>query len=388
MARSVTAVVTSGGVCVGEVGPFEVEVPWWPEVESVVAYLQPILGVPVVVLRLVHADGEGALDGHVVYHVDATGTTATLPPTSVDLGNGAARRAAWANLDSLTELLMWAQDTLAALGRPATGPVEQRKTWNLAGLFRLPTAAGPVWLKTLPPFAADERRAMAAFAAVDPTLVPAVLAGERDRLLLEHLPGEDCWDADAAVIADGVRRVVAAQHTLDVVPWLPDRRTPAMIEQIDALLDRDLGLTPEEIAAARALRPRWAELDDCGLPDTIAHGDLHAGNMRSAGGPAAVLDFADAYVGNPVVDGLRLVDFLHASKHEAVTTAWVDAWRSLRPDTDPARALVVADPLIQLSYAVRYQEFLDGIEESEQVYHRDDPAVSVRRAIAAAPTGT
>ncbi len=388
MARSVTAVVTSGGVCVGEVGPFEVEVPWWPEVESVVAYLRPILGVPVVVLRLVHADGEGALGGHVVYHVDATGTTATLPPTSVDLGNGAARRAAWANLDSLKELLMWAQDTLAALGRPATGPVEQRKTWNLAGLFRLPTAAGPVWLKTLPPFAADERRAMAAFAAVDPTLVPAVLAGERDRLLLEHLPGEDCWDADAAVIADGVRRVVAAQHTLDVVPWLPDRRTPAMIEQIDALLDRDLGLTPEEIAAARALRPRWAELDDCGLPDTIAHGDLHAGNMRSAGGPAAVLDFADAYVGNPVVDGLRLVDFLHASKHEAVTTAWVDAWRSLRPDTDPARALVVADPLIQLSYAVRYQEFLDGIEESEQVYHRDDLAVSVRRAIAAAPTGT
>jgi hypothetical protein len=380
--------VTSGGVCVGEVGPFDVDVAWWPEVAPVVAYLRPVLGVPVVVLRLVHAAGEGARDGHVVYHVEATGTTAALPPTTVDLGNGAPRRAAWATLDSLNELLTWAQDELAAIGRPVTGPVEQRKTWNLAGLFRLPTAAGPVWLKALPPFAADEALVMAAFAAVDPTLVPAVLAGRRDRLLLEHLPGEDCWDADTAVIADGVRRVVAAQHVLGPVDWLPDRRTPAMITQVDALLDRDIGLTATEVAAARLLLPHFAELADCGLPDTIVHGDLHSGNMRAAAGPATVLDFADAYVGNPVIDGLRLVDFLRAEKHAAVTTAWVDAWRAVRQDSDPARALHVAEPLSHLAYAVRYQEFLDGIEDSEHVYHRDDPAVSVRRALATAPTGT
>jgi hypothetical protein len=30
-------------------------------------------------------------------------------------------------------------------GRPV-----RRKTWNLAGLFRLPAAAGPVWLKAIP----------------------------------------------------------------------------------------------------------------------------------------------------------------------------------------------------------------------------------------------
>jgi hypothetical protein len=380
--------VTSGGTCVGEVGPFDVDVAWWPEVEPVVAHLRPILGVPVVVLRLVHAGGEGARDGHVVYHVEATGTTVALPPSRVDLGNGSALRAAWADLDSLTELLTWAHEELAALGRPVTGPVEQRKTWNLAGLFRLPTAAGPVWLKALPPFAADEARAMAAFAAVDPTLVPTVLAGRRDRLLLEDLPGEDCWDADTAVIADGVRRIVAAQHVLGPVDWLPDRRTPAMVEQVEALLDRDIGLSAEEVTAARLSLAGFTELDDCGLPDTIVHGDLHSGNMRAAGGRAAVLDFADAYVGNPVIDGLRLVDFLRAEKHAAVTTAWVDAWRALRPDSDPTRALAVAAPLAQLAYAVRYQEFLDGIEDSEHVYHRDDPVLSVRRAIATAPTGT
>jgi hypothetical protein len=33
---------------------------------------------------------------------------------------------------------------------------------------------------------------------------------------------------------------------------------------------------------------------------------------------------------------------------------------------------------------VRYQEFLDGIEPSERVYHLGDPAASIRHALAAA----
>lgn len=386
--RTVTAVVTSGAECVGVVGPFDVDVAWWSEVEPVVSHLRPILGVPVVVLRLLHVDGTGARDGHVTYHVEATGTTATLPPSAVDLDSASALRATWARLDGLNELLTWAGDTLASLGRPVTGPVEQRKTWNLAGLFRLPTAMGPVWLKALPPFAADEARAMAAFAGIDPTLVPDVIAAEPDRLLLEHLPGEDCWDADPSVIADGVRRFVAAQNELtEPVPWLRDRRTPTLVAQIEALLDRDLELTSAELAATRRLLPRFAELDDCGLPDTIVHGDLHSGNMRADGGPPAVLDFADAYFGNPVLDGLRMVDFLRQEKKAGATVAWVDAWLAVRPDSDPARALVVAEPLAQLAYAVRYQEFLDGIEESEQIYHLGDPAACVLAAIGAGPTG-
>src|SRR5581483_10190296 len=108
----------------------------------------------------------------------------------------------------------WAADALAAAGRPVTGPVEQRKTWNLAGLFRLPTAGGPVWLKTTPPFAADEAGVIAALAAVDPTLVPVVIAAEPGRLLLEHVPGEDCWDAPEEVLASGIDRFVAAQVEL------------------------------------------------------------------------------------------------------------------------------------------------------------------------------
>ena len=51
------------------------------------------------------------------------------------------------------------------------------------------------------------------------------------------------------------------------------------------------------------------------------------------------------------------------------------------PGSDPARALAVAEPLAHLAYAVRYQEFLDGIEPSERIYHQDDPVSEIREAV-------
>lgn len=370
--------VTSGERCVGTVGPFPVDVPWWAEVEPVVAHLRGVLGVPTYVLRLlgVHG-GDGARDGHVTYHVEASGTTASLPAAAMFTGNDPLR-AHWATAGGLRELFDWACGAVSL-----TGPIEQRKTWNLAGLFRLSTADGPVWLKATPPFATDEALVIAAFSAVDPTLVPTVVADAPGRLLLADIPGEDCWHAPDNVLANGIQRFVAAQSQLDTPPpWLVPRDTPA---EITALLERDLGLTAEERAAALALLPRWAELDDCGLPNTIVHGDFHAGNWRSdGGGPPVILDFADAFFGNPMIDGLRVADFLAAERKPVARAAWIEAWRAVRPDCDPARALAVGEPLAHLYQAVRYQEFLDGIEESERIYHHDHPASRVRAALACA----
>jgi hypothetical protein len=362
---------------VGAVGPFAVDVPWWAEVEGVVTRLRAMLGVPAYVLRLLRVDGgDGARDGHVTYHVEAPGTAVALPAAAL-VTHDEPLRSPWATADGLRELFDWARERVTV-----TGPIEQRKTWNLAGLFRLPTADGPVWLKVTPRFAADEARVIAAFAAVDPTLVPTVLAAAPGRMLLADLPGEDCWHASEAVLANGIHRFVRAQSIMDTQPpWLPARDD--MAAEVRALLDRDLGLTAAEVAGALALLPRWSELADCGLPNTIVHGDFHSGNWR--GDPPVILDFADALFGNPVLDGLRVVDFLAVpSKKTAARAAWIAAWQEARPDSDPARALVVAEPLAHLYYAVRYQEFLDGIEESERIYHRDDPASSVRAALACA----
>jgi hypothetical protein len=61
--------------------------------------------------------------------------------------------------------------------------------------------------------------------------------------------------------------------------------------------------------------------------------------------------------------------------------AWIDEWAARVPGCEPARALAIAAPLAHLRYAVLYQEFLDGIEPSERIYHRGDPAAAIRAAL-------
>jgi phosphotransferase family enzyme len=377
------------------VGPFAVTPPWWSEAGSVAERFGEALGVPVLVLRLLCVEGGGgARDGHVTYHVEALRRPVrpSVPVRPAPPGCPAARtagashelRAPWARIEGLRELLGWATNALAAQGRPVTGPVRQHRTWNLAGLFRLPTARGPVWLKATPRFASDEATVIAAFARADRGLVPAVVAAGEGRVLLEHLPGEDCWDASPETIVSAMRRLVTAQVALRHDPAaaaLPDRRTPVIREQIRALLDRDIGLDACERDAARGLLRHWPALDDCGLPDTVVHGDFHPGNWRADGGPPIVLDFADAHFGNPVLDGARAADFLPEGKSPIARKAWIDAWRSAVPGCDPARALALSEILAPLFYAVRYQEFLDGIEPSEHIYHRGDPMTVIRAAL-------
>ena len=415
MGRTVSALVTCGDDYLGAVGPFGADIPWWAEAEPVAARLREVLGVPVIVLRLLRADGgDGSRDGHVTYHVAALSRPAPglLPATSAaatpaasaaasadglaearaELDGADELRSPWARLDGVLELLGWASDTLAAAGRRATGAAVQRKAWNLAALFQLPTGTGPVWLKATPRFAADEASVIAAFGRVDPALVPSVIGAGPGRVLLEHLPGEDCWDTSGPVIASAVGRLAAAQAVLASCPpppGLADRRGPAIAGQIRALLDGPVAdeLGAGEVTAARGLLSRFALLDECGLPDTVVHGDFHPGNWRSDGGPPAVVDWADAHLGNPVLDGLRACDYLPPGQRPAAARAWIQAWTACVPGCDPARALRIAAPLAHLAYAVRYQEFLDGIEPSERVYHRGDPAAAIRAALRTAQEG-
>lgn len=382
MARIVTAVVTHAGACAGTAGPFPVEVPWWAEVEPVVTHLEQTLGVPVVVLRLLGVDGsDGARDGQVCYLAEALRPPGNLPRCEF-VDDDQPLRQPWACASGLQELLQWAAQHVDLVGRPI-----QRKTWNLAGLFRLPTVAGPVWLKAIPAFAAAEPSAIAAFAQVDPKLVPTVLATAPGRLLLADIPGTDCWDAQPQVVADVVHRLTAAQARISQPPPdLPDRRPEILAAAVDDLLDGPVGteLSPGEVQAVRSLRPRWEVLADCGLPDTVVHGDFHPGNWRRGDGPPVVFDLADAHLGNPVLDGLRAIDFLPDGRRRAAADAWIAAWATAIPRSRPAEALRIAEPLAHLAYAVRYQEFLDNIEPSERVYHAGDPTASIRRAIACA----
>ena len=376
----VTVVVTHGGTRAGAVGPFYVDNPWWAQVEPVVSHLEETLGVPAVVLRLLTVEGsDGARDGHVAYHAEALQPPGALPSCDFT-DDDHPLRMPWARASGVRELLGWASRHVDLAGPPA-----QRKTWNLSCLFRLPAIGGPVWLKAIPFFAAAEPAAIAAFAEVAPGLVPAVLATAPGRLLLADVPGTDCWDPPPHVVAEAVRSLAAAQARIDQPPrGLPDRRPETLAAAVRDLLDGPVGteLSPEELRAAKNLHWRWEMLADCGLPDTVVHGDFHPGNWRCGDGAPVILDLADAHVGNPVLDGLRAIEYLPPDRRRTAADAWIAAWTAAVPRSRPAEALRIAEPLAHLAYAVRYQEFLDNIEPSERVYHLGDPAAVIREALA------
>jgi hypothetical protein len=390
-------IISFDGECLGAVGPFELDSPWWADVEPVVAHLRTTLGVPVVVLRLVDVDGGiSPREGHVTYHAEAlTRPAVALPPPTVDcaqLWAPAPRRARWASAAGVQDALQWVDSALAAADRPPNGPVEQVKTWNLSVLLRFPTGPGAVWLKATPEFMGYEADAIDIIARIDPAAAPVLLAGDRStrRVLLEHVPGEDCWEASPELIREAVTRWVAIQAgAAGTATSLPRRPASILIDGLRWLLDGDAGgqLTGAEMARARGLLGRLpgivAELDGCGLPETLVHGDFHPGNWRSDGTNLVFVDFADAHWGQPAVDGLGLYAFLPPERRDPVIEAWSAAWASHVPAADPRRALALAKPLVHLYGAVIYQTFLDNIETSERRYHEGDPAASIRHALAA-----
>ena len=118
---------------------------------------------------------------------------------------------------------------------------------------------------------------------------------------------------------------------------------------------------------------RSAALADCGIPDTLVHGDFHPGNVRSDGVRRVILDWTDSVIGHPALD---------VRGQPAPMRAWRSLWRARIPGCEPERALALRRPLGPLRGAAVYDAFLAGIEPSERPYHAADPLDCLRAAIA------
>ncbi len=406
--RRVRAIVSVDDRVLGVVPPFPVDSPFWADVEPVVRHLDAMLGVPTAVLRIVRIEGgTPPSGGEVTYLVEAERTP--LRPVAWEpaaLPDDHPLRAAWARPGGPRAIVDWARSHVDLIGPPL-----QVKTWNLSCVHQLPTTRGPVWSKAVGGFQTSESVVVNAVAAADPTLVPAVLAADPARgwTLLDHIPGDDLWDADEPTIRATVTRWVTAQATLAATAAPaeagPVVAGPAGAGPAGAVPDRRLGtlgaraagiaarvadqLTDAENAGLAALLAdlpgRIAAIEAAGLPDTLVHGDFHPGNWRAAGGgPARIVDWADSFVGHPAADLLRLRGYLPDERKPVADRAWIDAWRAAVPGSDPAAVIPLFAPLVHLYGAWLYQRFLDHIEPDEHPYHRDDPAAELRAALATA----
>jgi len=378
--------------------PFDVESPWWPDVEPVVAAAATGLGVDVTVLRLIDATPDphdrSGMAGAVTY---LTEVSEEAHATLVRRGLGDAwhgdlddhpLRASWARPGGPAGHLAWADAALVELGRPRIGPAGQVKTWNLSGIWRLPTEHGPVWLKTVPPFFAHEGRTIAALGDAP---VPPLLAADDGRALFDDVPGEDQWTAAPAVLQQMVALLVDLQsqwigHSSQLLDLgLADFRAPALALAAASVFDRVAGRLPAAErrsldALIRGLDRRFAAVAACGLPDTLVHGDFHPGNVRGIPGALVILDWGDCGVGHPLLDLESMLE--RVADKASLRSAWTVRWQHRVPGCDPRRAAELLGPVGPLRRATVYQTFLEGIEPFERRYHAADVAAQLLRSAA------
>ncbi|MCW3839183.1 aminoglycoside phosphotransferase family protein [Micromonospora yasonensis] len=389
MSRTVTLVlVDPTGRPLGALPAFDVPEPWWQQVGAILDQARHRYRIDAAVLRLLTADRPEPPGGHLTYLAEVAAPPAVpLAPVSADLAPHPLR-APWAEPGGPARSLAWATAQLDRIGRPVTA-VAQHRTWNLSAIWRLDGPAGTAWLKQVPAFFRHEAAVLRWLTTAAPDLVPMLLAADdTGRVLLDHIPGADRYAADPAERA----AIAAAHHTVQlhaagdaaalVAAGVPDWRGPALARWIrDQLTPHDTAVVADLLAG---LDDRLAQVRDCGLPDTLVHGDLHPGNVCGDGHRATFIDWGDAFVGHPAFDILRLTETLDDATAGLLLDAWVTRWQADAPGSDPRRAVDLLRPVAPLRMAAVYAMFLAGIEPSEHPYHLGDVPACLKRAAALA----
>jgi Phosphotransferase enzyme family len=223
----------------------------------------------------------------------------------------------WARPGGVAAAVAWADARLAESPAPADRPLRADQDVepfvDPAASDRPRRGVG----KSVPPFQDHEGTVLAIVGADDPSLVPTVLAADRatGTVLLEDVSGEDQWEASAPVLHEMERRWVRTQaRWVDRTDRLPEARIPdwradAFRGSVAAMLERPEVRSSVEASVVVALDGlvadlprRLSDLDACGVPETIVHGDFHAGNRRSDGTSLVLLDWGDAGLGHPMLD--------------------------------------------------------------------------------------
>jgi Phosphotransferase enzyme family len=380
------------GAVLGSLPPFEVSVPWWQEVNDVVSGARDLHSVDVTVLRLLSTNTPSSSSVDVTYLAEVAVVPAMplRPWTNPTTAHDQPLRQSWARPGGPAADLAWADAALVQHGTLRTGAAVQMRTWNLSSLWRLPTTSGWAWLKVVPPFFAHEGRILA---TLDPMVLPPLIAHDGPRVLLKEVNGEDQYGAARPLLVRMVDLLVALQ-----VEWIgrtdelralgaADWRSPALSALAARTVERSAADLTVDVARRLAsligsLPQRFADIADCGVPETLVHGDFHPGNVIRDGDRLVLIDWGDSGVGHALLDHAAFVERLPAGDLAAVVDHWSARWREAVPGCDPDHARDLLAPVAALQRAAMYQMFLDNIEPSERVYHAADPAEWLVRAAA------
>jgi hypothetical protein len=260
-----------------------------------------------------------------------------------------ANRPAWYASGWSADADRWIDAQLAGLGRRRAGPSEPVKIWSLSAVLRVPTrtatddaAADPVFFKAACDWFGAEPAITQTLAAIAPLTMPTVLAADSSRawMLMSPLPGGGSEPSVGTAVAAATALARLQVTVVDHVPGLraaglPDRTLRPTCTGLAAVVEDSIELsqlTADERAAATAMLPwllgRVEAFAQLGLPYSVAHGDLHLGNVAADDDTLTIFDWTDAAVSFPFLDATHLAASTRSDAEVGprVLAAYADVW--------------------------------------------------------------
>jgi fructosamine-3-kinase len=359
----------------------------WPSVPDIAAFvggsgllpLSPAVRLsdePRVVLRVLTAGSATVGEWR---RLEEAGEHAGAVARFVDEWTGRQSRPAgrpdWYRIGWLAEIDNWIDAVLAVAGRRRSAPTEVVQMWSLSAVLKVAYDGEVAYVKASCEHFRAEARITEVIAGWPAGAVPDVLAAEADRgwLMMAPLPES----VDSVDVADSV---VAAAESLALLqlqsvprhrelPDCPDRTLAktwtAFAPLVDTSLERD-ELSAAETAAVRSALAQLAsvveELDGCGLPSVLTHGDLHRGNVAWDGRNVVLFDWSDSCWSHPILDIYHLTAHVPDDVRARAVDAYQQVWRAAFPDAEIERALELAPTVDLMFQAVSYEGLVRAVE--------------------------
>lgn len=288
---------------------------------------------------------------------------------------------------------VWIEVQVEAQGWRLTGAIELVRKWCITCVMKVPTSAGDLYFKAVPPTFAREVGVTRLLAEQQPENIPTIVAAhEEERWLLLHDFGQAAL-GESPNAADWERALrdfaaLQVQMTGQVDALLAcgalDYRPETLPEKLDALLaDKtmlkpDRHMTAEDIERVRRLAPRIkamiAELDGYDLPATVVHGDFHVWNVAVQGERIIFFDWTDAAVGHPFFDmalvfGSMMQTDAFSKQPETVAQmreVYLQELVLLAPIETLRKALPLGEMVGMVHQAVNYRHLLRSVEPAER----------------------
>jgi hypothetical protein len=293
---------------------------------------------------------------------------------------GGASAGPFVRLGWLGELRNWIQSVIEPMGFHVNGEFRQLNASASFSLIRFATNGPALWFKAVGEPNQREFAITSTLARFFPDYLPTVLASRRDwngwltrevqGKLLHEVQERRAWEGAAVALARlQIQSISRSAQILeagarDLGSVALSKRIEPFIGVMAQLMERQIKTPPPVLRCkdfsvlTDSLHSSLEVMEATGIPETLGHLDLNPGNVITSENRTAFLDWAEAYIGNPLFTLEYLLQharraFGGDSTIEArLTQVYCAQWGGVVSPTSITRALDFAPLLAVFAYAV------------------------------------